>query len=519
MNWMVFFYYPVACLAVGGVGFWAIGHQPVHRSWRLELSRSVVLFFPLILLATCLLKRTGPLLWSRLASPLAGRAVLLPALFLLIFVRWLAEMTAFRAFQEMEAGPGMARAADKAVLRATDFEGMRSSLGTSWWRWLLPGPTLLLSRTANLGHLMAGIRPRICLEASLVPPDLREKDEWWASVPAHATEPAEKLKAVVAHELGHFKHGDHLRKIVLSLSAALLPWEWFFEDVLLGKFSITNAWLFRRWSGLMRWVGSPFRAWVRRDRQIKEDLADEEATLLVPDAAQHLEDLRSQYPLPQCPSKGMNPAQATAIPAPARHAALVLLSAALLWGAPGRIPYLLTFGTQMETTTLPRSWCLVSAPGSEASAVFLPGKGEPGTIIVKCPRISLEQPSLLRAMGRIPPEGLPGECDIEMEWEVLYEGQGQMTGKEAFLSVTQSSMTVRTNQDPFTAYSQPQVAPGGVPGGHWHRYVSVTKIRNKPALEHMLIGFNLSSPGQYVIKPPVLALVLANGERTPFPLA
>jgi hypothetical protein len=172
----------------------------------------------------------------------------------------------------------------------------------------------------------------------------------------------------------------------------------------------------------------------------------------------------------------------------------------------------------METTTLPRSWCLVSAPGSEASAVFLPGKDEPGTIIIKCPKISLEQPSLLRAMGRIPPEGLPGECDLEMEWEVLYEGQGQLTGKEAFLSVTQSAMTVRTNQDPFTAYSLPKEVPGGVRTGQWHRYTSVTKIRNRPALEHMLIGFNLSSPGQFVLKPPALHLVLPSGARLPFPL-
>jgi len=56
---------------------------------------------------------------------------------------------------------------------------------------------------------------------------------------------------VVVHELGHYKHGDHLRKVVLTITAAVLPWEWFFEDVLLGKFTITNTWLFRRWSGLM----------------------------------------------------------------------------------------------------------------------------------------------------------------------------------------------------------------------------------------------------------------------------
>ena len=517
MNWTVFFYFPAACLAVGGVGAWAIREGPDHRQWALGLARRVVLFFPLTLLATCLLKRTGPQQWSRMASALEGRSLVLSALFLLIFVRWLAEMTAFRAFQETEAGPGMAHPADTPFILATDFEGMCRRLRLPGWRKLLPQPTLLFSRAANLGHLMAGFRPRICLEAGLVPVDLRAKDGWWASVDSRATEPAEKLKAVIAHELGHFRHGDHLRKVVLLLTAAILPWEWFFEEVLLGKYAATNTWLFRRWSGLMRWVGSPIRAWVRRDRQIKEALADLEAVRLVPGAAQHLEDLRSQYPSHSGPEAG-NSAKAVVIPAPARQAGLVLLSATLLWGSPGRIPYLLSLGFQMETTALPRSWCLVSAPGSEATAVFMPGKDEPGNIIIKCPKISLEQPSLLRAMGRVLPDALPGECDLQMDWDVLYEGQGDLTGKEAFMSVTQSSMTVRTNPDPFTAYSLPASVEGGVPKGQWFRYSSVTKIRNNPAMEHMLIGFNLSAPGQYLFKPPSLQVVLPSGERMPFPL-
>ena len=147
MNWMVFFYFPVACLAVGGVGSWVIREPSDRRSGSFGISRCVVLFFPLVLLATSLLKRTGPQVWSRLASPLEGRAVLLPALFLLIFVRWLAEVTAFRAFRETEAGPGMAHAADTSFLRAADFEGMRGALGLPRWRRLLPAPTLLLTST------------------------------------------------------------------------------------------------------------------------------------------------------------------------------------------------------------------------------------------------------------------------------------------------------------------------------------------------------------------------------------
>jgi hypothetical protein len=319
---------------------------------------------------------------------------------------------------------------------------------------------------------------------------------------------------VLAHELGHFRHGDHLRRPVLTLSASILPWEWYIEDLSLGKFQATSTWVFRQWSALMRWVGTPARAWIRQDYLIKEQLADEEAARFVPGAAQHLERIRSHYP----ESSGLAPRVTPGkLPAALRHAALWLFATVLLWGAPGRIPLLFTFGSAMETTNLPRSWCLVAAPGSEASAVFLPGKEEPGTIVVKCPKISQGQPSLLRGMGRISPGDLPGECDIEMDWDVLHEGQGELTGKEAFLSVTQSSMTVRTNQDPFTAYSLPREPLNGGPGKEWRRYSSVTKIRNNPALEHILIGFNLSVPGQYVFRPPTLTVVLPSGERLAFP--
>lgn len=101
--------------------------------------------------------------------------------------------------------------------------------------------------------------------------------------------------------------------------------------------------------------------------------------------------------------------------------------------------------------------------------LILPGKEEPGTIVVRCPKISQGQPSLLRGMGRIQPDSLPAECEIEMDGGVLYEGQGALSGKEAFLSITQSSMTVRTNQDPL--------------------------------------------PGQYVFRPPALKVVLPSGRE------
>lgn len=175
-----------------------------------------------------------------------------------------------------------------------------------------------------------------------------------------------------------------------------------------------------------------------------------------------------------------------------------------------------TSGHPVETDTLPRGWCLVAAPGSEASAVFLPGGDVAGTIVVRCAKVSRGCPSMLRAMGRIPVNGLPGECDLEMDWEILYQGPEELTGKEAFLSVTQGSMTMRPNLDPHTAYSLPREPGEPRPSGEWRLYSSVTKIRDTPFLDHMLIGFNLLAPGRYTFKPPMLQVVLPSGLRFPY---
>jgi hypothetical protein len=171
----------------------------------------------------------------------------------------------------------------------------------------------------------------------------------------------------------------------------------------------------------------------------------------------------------------------------------------------------------MAITSLPRGWCLVTTPGSEASALFLPGGDVAGTIVVNCAKASQGCPSILRAMGRIPVDGLPGECDLEMDWEVLCQGLAELAGNPAFLSVTQGSMTTRTNLDPHTAYSLPRDPrePGAI--GGWRVYSLATKIRNTPFLDHMLIGFNLLAPGLYTFKPPRLEVVLPSGERMPFP--
>ena len=174
-------------------------------------------------------------------------------------------------------------------------------------------------------------------------------------------------------------------------------------------------------------------------------------------------------------------------------------------------------GSPMAMTSLPRGWCLVTTPGSEASALFLPGGDLAGTIVVNCAKASQGCPSILRAMGRIPVDGLPGECDLEMDWEVLYQGLAELAGNPPFLSVTQGSMTTRTNLDPHTAYSLPRDPrePGAI--GGWRVYSSATKVRNTPFLDHMLIGFNLLDPGLYTFKPPRLEVVLPSGERMPFP--
>ncbi len=517
MSWLVLLYFPAACLLAAWVGRWVLEGRRSARDLGLGVVRRALLLFPLALLVTCFLKRTGPERWSHWASPLLGREFVLVALVLLIFIRWLAEMIAHSAFADAESSPGMARIAEPAFREALGMEDLRRRLAPPLWMRWLPGPTLHLSKIANIAHLLGGLRPRICLEAGLVPEAFRGRDPWWETVPAGFGQPLECLRAVLAHELAHFKRGDHLRKLLLLLYGALLPWEWFFGGTSLGKFRWTNSWLFRRWSKAMAWLGTPVRRWVQAEDGIKEDLADREAWRLVPDAARHLSEIRAFYPPAQAqPSTCFPEGSGNGVPPLLRQFLLFGVLGTLLWASPGRIPYSLTFGSDMKSTTLPQSWCLVTAPGSEASAVFLPGRNEPGKILIHYPRISLGQPSLLRAMGRMGPDCFPGDCDLEMTWDVLYEGRGSLSGKEAFLSLTQSAMTVRNNPDPLTAYSIPVEVPAGPANGGWRTYAAVTRIRNNPCMEHMLIGFDLSVPGKYVFRPPVLTVVLPNGERRPF---
>jgi len=507
VSWLVLLYFPAACLAVGGLGAWHLQSFP-GRS--LAASRLLVLGFPLLLLGACLAKPMGPPFWGKLARPLPGRVVILPLLFLLIVGRWVVERSSIEAFRQWEEGPGLTRAAEASIQRC-----LLKALAHLRASRFLASPSLHFSKVAVLAHLESRIRPRIHLEAELVPPRFRSGGAWWDSVPAEA-EPPQVLAAAVAHELGHFRNGDHLRRLILGLYAAFLPWEWVIVDPLAKASVVSRVWSLRMWSLAMRWVGTPLRAWVREDTRIRESLADEAADRLVPGGAALLGDLRAKYPaVPEPPPRARRGRASRAL----RFCLLWGAAPVLLWAAPGRLPFTFLLGRSMESSDLPRSWCLVAAPGSEASAIFLPGRGEPGTIIVRCPRINLGQASLLRGMGRIPPAALPGECDVEMTWEVHYQGNGELTGKEAFLSLTQSAMTVRTNWDPFTAYSLPrgmEAMPG--PQG-WRRYLSITKIRGNPELEHMLIGFNLVAPGEYIFRPPVLTLVHPDGRRLPFPLS
>ena len=164
-------------------------------------------------------------------------------------------MVASLALRWRVEGPNMEREASREFLEALDYEGLRVRVVARRW---LPGPRLFLAKAATAGHLTTGFCPRICLDASLVPMKFRDRGLWWQSVlpePGLVSESLDPIRAVVAHELAHFKRGDHLRTLLTLVTGAILPWEWIFGQVSLDRFFFSNTWVFRQWSRFMAAIG------------------------------------------------------------------------------------------------------------------------------------------------------------------------------------------------------------------------------------------------------------------------
>ncbi|MDR3673201.1 MAG: hypothetical protein P4L36_20315 [Holophaga sp.] len=513
MSWLILLYFPTACFLAGSLGAWALRGRMDPAGRCLNLCRWALLLFPFILVAAILAKGTGPMCWISWAGPLGWRWVVLAALVGLIFVRWLGEMVARRAFLHLEQGPSMARNASLAFLEKLGFAELVQGLALPPWRVRRP-PAVQYSKVAALAYLIGGPRPRICVEASLIPRPFRCRDLWWETVAPLADLALEPLRAMVAHELGHFKRRDHLRRQLLAITGCLLPWEWLYEDIQLRKFHFTNTLLFRRWSSLIAWIGAPFRQWILEDQKISEELADAEALHLVPSAADQLRMIRALYPPPK--ERGGRRTNANRLILPGFQQAMLLTAmAALLWFAPGRAAYAQAFGCGILAARFPHGWTVLKPAGANLASVFVPGQDGPGILFIRCQPFSRGQLPRLRCVGRIPARFLPGFCEIEMDWDVLYKGDGRLTGGEALLYLCQPALSTRPDPDPLTVYSRPRhPVPESLPRG-WTRYTHQIKIKNNPDIAYMLIHFELRHPGNYAFKPPVLTVIHPDGTRQP----
>jgi Zn-dependent protease with chaperone function len=516
MKWMILLYFPIGCMFFSWAGSWALRARHSGRNLALEFSRLLLLGFPFFLFAALLGKPMGPRFWIYSATALPARWLVVSCLAGTVGMRWVAEMVAGQAFRWRLEGADIERPAPSALLDAVEYELLRATMVPPWFLAWMPTPRLCLSKATNAGHLAAGLFPRICLDASLVPEKFREPDLWWQTVlpaPNLVSESLDPLKAVVAHELAHFRRADHLRTLATTFTGALLPWEWLFGRSYLGKTFLTRTWPFRWWSALMSVIGRPMRRWLTEERRIRETSADEAANRVVAQGTCHLIEVRELYPEihwdePICSTHSVPPVLCSL--------ALLLLGAALLWLSPGRIPLTCIFGDDIAATDLPGGWCLTLDGRSKASAVYIPGRDGTGEVLVDCQTIDPSQPPEFRAVGRQQPGAIPSPCDVEMTWDVHFTGTTPLSGCEPVMSLTQSGSMVRVNPDLLAAYSVSAGPMAGL-GRGWVRYSLTTRIHGSPQMDILFICFTFSAPGRYLFKPPVLSLILPSGQRLPYP--
>lgn len=516
MNFLIVFYFPVACLAMAWTGSSVLRAVGNIRGFPLAFCRLFLLAFPFLMLATSLWKTFGPSLWMAWASPMPFRGMALLVMLGLVGARWVGEMVAGLALRWRVEGPDMEREASRDFLDALGYENLTARLAPRPWLSWLPRPRLFWSKAASPAHLTSGLRPRICLDASLVPATYRKPDLWWHSVlpePHLVAESLDPLRAVVAHELAHYKRGDHLRTLLTLVTGAILPWEWLFGQVSLDKFSVTRTWVFKQWSRFMNALGLPVRRWLQEEHAIREALADEEATSIVAGASRHLVEVRALYRL--SPQEGLPPSRGGTFRILGILGPLAL-GGALLWAAPGRLPYLSTFGNDLASTPLPRGWCLTLEGRSNASAVYIPGNGGRGRVLIACQHIDPGHPPEFRAIGRQGPSSIPAPCEIEVRWDVHFIGAQPLSGKEAVLSLTQSGALVRENNDLVAAYSLAAQPMARMKGG-WVRYALKIQVEGAPMMDILFICYKFSAPGRYLFKPPALTILSPDGERRPYP--
>ena len=517
MNWIILLYFPVACLAMGFAGGWALKRTPNIHSYLLGACRWLLLLFPFVLLLDMIYKPIGPGFWMYWVTPLPWRWFVLALLAGIICVRWMIELITIQAFNCRVHGPELERLAPARLIADLGFEGVLDRISRLGRLGLMPRPGLFLSKVTTAGHLTPGLFPRLCLDASLVPERYRDHDVWWESVlpaPPLVEKSMEPLKAVLIHELAHFAHGDHLRTFVAILSGALLPWEWLFEEVPGAATGVTSNWLFRQWSRLMKALGRPVRGWLKEERRIREALADEEAEAAVPFAADYLREVRNLYPAASLEAVPDTPAFIRPF---FRRLFLCVLAFAMFCAAPGRQPFLADFGKELVATQLPAGWWLTMEGGSRASAVFIPSAEAGGRVLIDCERIDPGHPLQFRAIGRQRVGLVPSPCVIEMEWDIHHRGRKPVSGREVAMSLTQSALIARENYDLLAAYAMPSVPEHGAEPG-WTRYFLRAHIQDSAQMDLLYICYTFSTPGRYLFKPPRMTIVLPTGERRPYPL-
>lgn len=495
VSWIPILYLPAACLLQGGISAWA--HRNLKRpapalGW-------FVAVFPFALLAWCLARPSGPHVWAQAALPMGGWRWAAAAGALVTALRWILEVSARRALVRVALHPAFCRLAEPGFQAWLGYAELARRMG-------IPPrslPELRISRLADGAWTVGG---RILLDAALVPPVFRPDEEAWR-LPGPGLD-REALGAVLAHELAHVRAKDPLRRRLLVVMCAFLPWEWVHGNRGAVVEGMARFLPYRLLTRGLAWVGRPMAEGLRESRRAGEDWADALAARAVPGAREHLDHVRSLYGQASPGVRPLGP-----VPPWAAGCLLAVMAILLMAGAPGRRPLGLAFGAGAWTAALPQGWAILAQGGHRVDPLFAPGSAREGVLFVKVRGGASGPPPILRALVRLRADQVPPDSRLVLEWRVRHAGPRPLKGDEVGFSLTQSAMSARENLDPLTFY--------GVPGpslqaAGWWTYRQEIQVRGRPDLEFLLLTFHLSA-GRYAFKPPLLSLVLPDGGVQSFP--
>ena len=504
MSLLILFFYASVLLA-GGLGGWVLHRRSGPPSSAI---RWILVAFPLLLAAVCLLKPHGPALWLRwIPKPHLWDRLLFFSGLILIGGRGLCKI--------VDVAVGWARLRHETLSGATlsgapwlDYAGMGRMLGVAL-------PELRFHHSLRSPVVVGWRHPVILFPGRLVPRACRTADPFWEGVEA-AKEDRALIRALLFHELEHVRRGDHLKLALLVINGCLLPWEWIVGSSRQGESLVSRCWVFRRLAPLARALGRPYRWAIDSERRLQESLADAAVLAYMKEGRALLARARGSPP-------GAAPARRPTVRDHGRELVFILAACSILGIAPGVSAVRYAWeGKVTDLLDLPKTWSLTLEPGfGKASTGLLPGrKGKPGRILVHIEELVPGHFPQLVGAGHFNLADLPESGWVEMTWDIQSEGLGagprHGQGQVALLFAA-FRMVLDTRQDAVTVEADPSAPPEPLGEGKY-RFRRRIELGNGPYGSCWLyLKYVFQDEGKWAFDPPVITIVGPDGQRRPFP--